>query len=195
MQKCIYVEVKMGCRIEGCGGKIFSSALCSKHYNRLRTTGTTDDGPRARKPFAQRLWEKIDKRGENDCWPWVGNTVSLGYGQLSLYGRPSTPIRSHRAVWEQVNGPIPEGMVVRHTCHNRACCNPGHLVLGTRYQNVQDMWERESGAPKGFASLTDDDVIEIRESKLSRQELAAKYNVTPKHIYAIRVRRCWKNLP
>jgi hypothetical protein len=184
----------MGCKVNGCGGSVYAAALCSKHYNRQRTTGTTDDGPRARRPFEDRLWSKIQRRGENECWPWIGDSWSLGYGQISRTGRPSTPVRSHRAVWEVVNGPILSGQVVRHTCHNRSCCNPNHLILGSRYENVRDMWERESGAPKGNTVLTDDDVIAIRQSSASKEELAAKYNVTPGHIHALRVRRCWKHL-
>jgi hypothetical protein len=33
----------------------------------------------------------------------------------------------HRVVWELGHGPIPDGFEIDHTCHNRACCNVGHL--------------------------------------------------------------------
>jgi hypothetical protein len=46
--------------------------------------------------------------------------------------------RLHRHVYETVKGPIPKGMVIRHLCHNRACCNPDHLRRGTNKQNNQD---------------------------------------------------------
>lgn len=35
-----------------------------------------------------------------------------------------------------------EREVVRHLCHNRACVNPDHLVIGTYQQNTQDEHER-----------------------------------------------------
>ena len=35
-----------------------------------------------------------------------------------------------------------EREVVRHLCHNRACVNPDHLVIGTYQQNTQDEAER-----------------------------------------------------
>jgi hypothetical protein len=35
-----------------------------------------------------------------------------------------------RLVWEQENGPIPEGAVVVSTCGERACIEVGHLALG-----------------------------------------------------------------
>lgn len=33
----------------------------------------------------------------------------------------------HRWVWEQHNGPIPEGYEINHLCLNRGCINPEHL--------------------------------------------------------------------
>ena len=57
-------------------------------------------------------------------------------------------IGSHRAAWMEVNGPIPKGFVVDHTCHDpkvcadaltcvhRACINVEHLRLVTQQENV-----------------------------------------------------------
>tara|TARA_B110000211_G_scaffold61096_1_gene68990 strand:- start:930 stop:1214 length:285 start_codon:yes stop_codon:yes gene_type:complete len=35
-----------------------------------------------------------------------------------------------------------EREAVRHLCHNRACINPDHLLIGTYQQNTQDEAER-----------------------------------------------------
>jgi hypothetical protein len=39
-------------------------------------------------------------------------------------------------------GPIPDGMLVLHTCDNPPCVNPDHLYLGTWKDNMQDRIKR-----------------------------------------------------
>lgn len=184
------------CKIDGCGGPIYvkSAALCSRHYNRLKQTGTTDDGPRARLPLSERFWAQVDRRGDDDCWPWLGKSQTYGYGVINIGGRGAPKVQSNRVAWMLTCGDIPDGAVVRHKCHNRACCNPAHLMLGTRADNVQDMWDREDGAPKGNARLTRAQVLEIRNSLRSRQELSKAYGVCPEHINAIKLRRVWRDI-
>lgn len=46
-------------------------------------------------------------------------------------------------VWE----PWSEGRLVRHLCHNPACCNPAHLMGGTRLDNSHDRHFRVHGWP------------------------------------------------
>lgn len=58
------------------------------------------------------------------CWQWTGTLMWTGYGQIGRQGRN---VAAHRAMWEHVRGPIPEGMQLDHLCHNRRCVNPAHL--------------------------------------------------------------------
>ena len=86
------------------------------------------------------------------CWLWQGfiQPVRLtakglrvgGYGQIGYRGRNCAV---HRVVWWLVKGEQPKKMDVCHECDVRHCCNPDHLWLGTRKQNLQDMANKGRG--------------------------------------------------
>ena len=98
---------------------------------------------RRRKPESVRFWEKVRKGGQDDCWEWTAGTFRGGYGMFTRtkeYGatRPAPAISAHRWAFLECVGPIPEGMLVDHICHNPRCVNPGHLRLATRKQNSEN---------------------------------------------------------
>ena len=89
-------------------------------------------------------WQERLAKEPDGCWLWTGSVNNDGYGQIRHDGRTQ---RVHRLAWEEVNGPIPAGMAVCHSCDVPACCNPAHLFLGTQLDNVTDM--RTKGRFKG----------------------------------------------
>jgi len=92
--------------------------------------------------IATHFMTKVDTKGLDECWPWLGYKKPDGYG---LYGFGNQ--RAHRVSWTIFRWPIPEGMLVLHKCNNRACVNPKHLYIGDHFDNAQDA--KRSGSLQG----------------------------------------------
>jgi hypothetical protein len=61
--------------------------------------------------------------------------MDQAYGQFVMNGKS---MLAHRASYELFVGPIPEGMLVLHTCDLPLCVKPQHLWLGTQAENMRD---------------------------------------------------------
>nr|WP_245214379.1 HNH endonuclease signature motif containing protein [Pararoseomonas indoligenes] len=64
---------------------------------------------------------------------WTGRTNRNGYGRAWHGG--AEPV-AHRAVYEELVGAIPTGLILDHLCRWRRCCNPGHVEPVTPRENV-----------------------------------------------------------
>ena len=96
----------------------------------------------------------------------------------------------HRFIYETTFGiNLPKEIVVMHTCDNPACINLEHLKLGTQKENRMDCVLKNrhaKGESHGLHKLTDNEVLEIRNSKESLLLLSKKYKVARRTIWAIR---------
>ena len=124
------------CTVEGCENKYRAKGLCNMHTIRLRKHGTLEGKKReCEKPLNERIISKSELK-ENGCIEFMSMRNEKGYGLISYKNKPR---RTHRAIWEHHNGPIPEGMLICHKCDNPPCVNIDHLFLGTAQDNTNDM--------------------------------------------------------
>lgn len=73
-----------------------------------------------------RLWSKVEPQNPG-CWIWTGTINSGGYGVFRTGGQSAPYLGAHRVVWQELVGPIPEGLELDHLCKVRHCVNPDHL--------------------------------------------------------------------
>ena len=93
-----------------------------------------------------RFWAKVDRRGPNECWPWLGAHKAHGYGHLN---RRNRWVLAHRWAYELVIGPVPDGLELDHLCVNPRCVNPAHLEPVTPTENVRRATERRTHCKNG----------------------------------------------
>lgn len=146
--------------------------------------------------IAARFWSKVDRRGPDECWPWLAAVSSKGYGR---FWDPCSGLnmRTNRFAWEQAHGQIPTGLQVLHRCDNPTCVNPRHLFLGTNDDNVRDKVEKGRqirGERNGKSVLREWQVAMIRESPLSGRVLARQFGVARTTIRLIRRGHTWRHV-
>lgn len=149
------------------------------------------------------IYEKLRKNlaeTPEGCLEWQGTRWWSGYGRIFTARPERRPLRAHRVAWEEINGAIPEGLVIRHTCDNRLCCNPSHLLLGTRGQNITDMVERKRqarGERVSSAKLTAGHVAIVRARLRAghpQREIAEDMGVSRSLIRLIGRRELWREV-
>ena len=128
------------CSAEGCEEQARVKGLCFKHYMRLRRTGVLTTTR-----LTGSFWSKVERGTPEVCWPWKGFKKPSGHGLTSIKG---FPMHTSRKAWILAKGPIEPGLQVLHKCDNAICCNPDHLYLGDRIDNMIDLWSNPPAAER-----------------------------------------------
>lgn len=146
---------------------------------------------------------KVDRSG--DCWLWMAARGPHHYGML---GKSQQEKYAHRLSWHLHNGPIPEGLIVRHKCDNPPCVRPDHLELGTHRDNMLDAFKRGRrsnvryhrmvGVDNPAHKLSERDVVAMRAcyetGRWGYRLLGQMFGVTAIAVKKVVLRQTWRNV-
>jgi hypothetical protein len=142
-----------------------------------------------------RFWSKVDIKGPEECWLWVASKNPQGYGTFNLNGRTRS---AHVIAFLLAHPDLDQPEAVRHQCDTPLCCNPNHLLPGTKLENMRDAKERKRntwGERQNRAKLTLTLVAEIRATYaaggITKAQLARQYSLSRTHISKIILGRLW----
>ena len=135
------------------------------------------------------LWSKVDKRGPDECWPWIGST-NYGYGRAQIDG---WSYYAHRVIFNLVYPGVitlsapkkkTDSGFLMHSCDNRLCCNPAHLKVATIKENNNDCQQKgRRNLPKGenhhravFSNQETEQILELSRTGHSARRIAEMLN-------------------
>jgi hypothetical protein len=146
-------------------------------------------------------WQKNQAPGANGCINWTGVKSNVGYGfvgftfadgRKSPSGNDGGMMTTHRLAWMMHYNRLPTKRNINHTCHNKLCLNPDHLVEGTQQDKLVEM--RRAGIymaarPLGTSGYSYNHKQKNRKYKYSEaeidfiryssvDEIAQRYNLT-----------------
>lgn len=99
--------------------------------------------------FLAKFLRFVREHPDGGCWLYEGYRRRDGYAQAWWDGRQQY---LHRAMYEHLVGPIPDGLTLDHLCRVRNCVNPSHLDPVSAAENTRrgiPRNSRKSVCPKG----------------------------------------------
>jgi hypothetical protein len=168
-------------------GKAFPVEPGQTGRRRFCSRGCYSEAHAPRVPTPAQFWSRVAPGPADDwgCLYWQGGQYNTGYGRIRFAGREEL---AHRVAFYFTHGRWPT-QVAMHVCDRPLCVHPGHLVEGTKSDNLHDMWAKgrarpnqPQGAASPHARLTNAqaDAIRVAAGAGERQTaLAARYGVSP----------------
>lgn len=197
-RECHYESKNIEYECKTCGKK-FKKRKSRKGPNKFCSKKCQFNNKPSEKIILKRLMKSFEKYvvKKESCWEWNGSICKNGYGNLNSAQRYLGTHRAHRISYILHKGDIPEDKMVLHICHNRVCVAPHHLYLGNHEDNMRDRDEanrQAKGSKQGSAKLTEEQVLKIKKSNLTKSELSREYGVSSTQIGRIKNRTNWKHI-
>ncbi len=137
----------------------------------------------------KRFWAKVDRKGPDECWPWIGTLCNYGYGQFNVN---KTKKRAHRFSLEIHKGAHPAGKpMALHLCDFPGCCNPAHLRWGTNVENVADALKNGRIHNRITPETVSKIKADIRAGVLTFAAIAKKYGASHSTVRDIKSGARW----
>lgn len=142
------------------------------HQNRFKDWGAPEE----------RFWAKVDRRGENECWPWVGANCGGPEKRGVIWFEGKRTKAPHVSL-------IISGLVHKddlawalHSCDNANCVNPNHLRWGTRKENHEDKVSRGRNSNATPTSREKVAISNLLTAGVDPVTLAEAFGFTPQQI-------------
>ena len=149
-----------------------------------------------RKKTADERFDEKVSISANGCHLWTSAVGSRGYGIFWLGFGGVRSVFAHRYSYARAKGPIPDGLLLMHSCDTPLCVNPAHLSPGTTKANADDASAKGRLATgernKGGGKLTTVEALAIRTSPLGCQKLSRLYGVSASTVKLIRSGKLWR---
>jgi len=140
---------------------------------------------------AERFWKYVASPNEDGCRNWKAGLFTGGYGQFRAKDKK---VGAHRVAYFLTFGDIPEGKVICHTCSNKLCCEPTHLVCATQSYNIKQA-VREGTHRCGSRKLTAAKVRVLRMvadlGKVTQSEIANIFEISEAYVSRVVNGKAW----
>jgi len=103
--------------------------------------------------YFRSFWQKVDIKGEDECWPWLGAIRKDKYQTVAYINSPFHKAKTHsaaRVAFWLARGYTGKLRITHKEGCDYTCCNPLHLrVMGVKLKNPKKVGEINLQLRKG----------------------------------------------
>lgn len=126
------------------------------------------------------FWNKVSK--SHSCWIWIGAVSGSGYGNFKRH------LAAHRVAYQLSSNESAQGKHIAHSCDNKLCVNPLHLVATTHKGNMRDMTLKGRHAKTKLSGCDISKIFSMNKGK-SQKEIGVEFGVHQATISRVLLRK------